>query len=75
MTTTRHCEGARHSATELIGRRFQVHDRLHWRGHPVEVVDVALLAPGHQQVLIRLLDDDAALPLSMPAAEVEIGLT
>jgi hypothetical protein len=48
--------------------------RLHWRGHRLEIVDVAPLAPDHTQLVLRYLDRKG-VPLSVSASDLSDAVT
>ena len=45
-------------------------DRLRWRGQTVEVVEAVQLTPEYEQVVLRLVDQPDALPMSVPARDL-----
>ena len=46
------------------------HQLIDWRGHRFEIVEVADLAPGYRQCLLRFVDAPDRLPLSVPASDL-----
>lgn len=56
-------------STPEEGAGYRSGDRVEWRGHRFEIVDVAGLAPGYFQVLLQELDRKS-LPISIPASDL-----